>query len=398
MSDLFLLLLGAAPDEPLRWGAFGGGRLVEGGWAENAAALSSLTAKAQAAERVIALLPGEQVACRVFSAAPRGASKQQAAANYLMEDELGEPADALRIGVAAERAASIAIAVRASIFEAWLEAFTAAGIACDVLSADYLALPSDAESATVVAEHGRVIAAFAGVGAAMEREMFAALAAQLFADPAMRISIAGEAALGKIIPKTAVIDWLGETDDARILSIFGEATLANAPPNFLRKRMLNRKAIAATIAPWRRAGLIAASLVGVLLLGVIVDGAREAREADRWRRAAAALHRQYFPENVAADPVTFARRRLSQGGGAQSFLWLASRFSDVLEANESVQIDRIRFNAARGEFVVSITSETDAAIETFKSALAAAGVATQDSGGYRSAGGVWTGELTARAQ
>lgn len=398
MSDLFLLLLGPSPDQPLRWGAFGGGRLVEGGWVEDAAALSSLTAKAQAAERVVALLPGEQVACRVFPAAPRSASKLQAAAKYLMEDELGEPAEALRIGVAAERAAPIAFAVRAAIFEAWLDAFAAAGIDADVLSADYLALPSDAENAMVIVERGRVIAAFAGLGAGMEREMFAALATQLFADPAARISLAGDGSLGKIFPETAVVDWLGETDDARLLSIFGDALSASAPPNFLQTRMLNRKAIAATIAPWRRAGLIAASLAGVLLLGVIADGVRDVRQADRWTRAAAALHRDYFPENAAADPVAFARRRLDQGGGGQSFLWLASRFSDVIEGNDAVQIDRIRFNAARGEFVVSIRSKTDTAIESFKSTLAAAGVATQDSGGYRSAGGVWTGELTARAQ
>lgn len=396
MSDLLLLMLGDALDAPLRWGAFAAGRLVEGGWIE-VRDLATLSARAQAADRVVALLPGEQVAARAFQAAPRSGARQLAAARYLMEDELGEPADALKIAVAIDRDPPLAIAVRQSIFAAWLDAFAAAGIACDILSADYLALASGGDRAMIVSQGDRVVAAFAGVGASLEREMFAELAAQLFAGGPERVALAGDAALGRRLPEPVAIDWLGETDDARVLSIFGEAVLAVAPPNFLQARLINRKALIAAVAPWRRAALIAASLVAVLLLGVIVDAARAGREAERWTNAAAALHKEYFPEAAAADPVAFARQRLN-GGGGRSFLWLASRFAVALEDNQSVEIDRIRFNEARGEFVVSIRSDSDTAIEALKAALAAAGVVAQDSGGYRSAGGVWTGELTARAQ
>jgi type II secretion system protein L len=397
MSDLFLLMLGPAPDAPLRWGVFEGGRLIEGGWSEGDD-LAALAAKAQGADKVAALLPGEQVAVRTFPAAPRGGARQQAAARYLMEDELGEAAEALKIAVAADHTPPIALAARGSLVEAWLAAFAAAGFDCDILSADYLALASDGERATIVGERDRVIAAFSGLGASMDRGLFADLAPQLFAEHAGRVAVAGEAALGRCLPDPERADWLGEIDDARLLSIFGDAVLSRPPANFLEAKFLNRKALVAALAPWRRAGLIAASLVAVLMLGVVVDAARAGREADRWSDAAAALHREYFPGEAKGDPVAFARQRLAQGGGEQSFLWFASRFSDALESNEAVQIDRIRFNAARGEFIVSIRSDSDTAIEALKATLAAAGIAAQDSGGYRSAGGVWTGELTARAQ
>lgn len=397
MSDLLLLMLGPSLDAPLRWGAFDGGRLIEGGWVKGGE-LSDLAAKAQDADKLIALLPGEQVAVRAFPAAPRGGARLQAAARYLMEDELGEAADALKIAVAADSTPPIAIAARASIVEGWRTSFSAAGLDCDILSADYLALASNGEGATIVFDGERVIAAFSGLGAAIDRGLFADLASQLFAGYDGRIAIAGEAALSRCLPDPEKADWLGDIDDARLLSIFGDAVLSRPPANFLAAKFLNRKALAAALTPWRRAGLIAASLVGALLLGVVVDAARAGREADRWRNAATVLHREYFPDAATSDPVEFARRRLAQGGGGQSFLWLASRFADALESNEDVQIDRIRFNAARGEFIVSIRSNSDTAIEALKATLAAAGVVAQDSGGYRSAGGVWTGELTARAQ
>lgn len=397
MSDLLLLMLGPAPGAPLRWGVFEAGRLTEGGWIDGGD-LSDLAPKALGADKLAALLPGEQVAVRAFPAAPRGGARRQAAARYLMEDELGEAADALKIAVAADRTPPIAVAARASIVEGWLAAFAAAGLDCDILSADYLALASNGEGATIIGEGERVIAAFSGLGAGVDRGLFADLAPQLFAEHQGRIAVAGEAALGRCLPDPEQADWLGDIDDARLLSIFGGAVLSRPPANFLEARFLNRKALAAALAPWRRAGLIAASLIGVLLLGVVVDAARAGREADRWNNAATALHREYFPDEAASDPVTFARRRLGQGGGEQSFLWLATRFSDALEGNEAVQIDRIRFNAARGEFIVSIRSDSDTAIEALKGTLAAAGVAAQDSGGYRSAGGIWTGELTARGR
>lgn len=397
MSDLLLLLLGPSPEAPLRWGVFGETRLIEGGWIESAAELGDLPAPALSAARTVALLPGEQVASRPMPAAPRGAAKLQAAAGYLMEDELGESAEALRIAVAGERTPPLAIAAKAAIVDAWADAFAAAGVECDVLSADYLALPSSAEAAMIVAEGGRVVAAFNGAGASMERDLFVDIGPALIGAPA-RLTIVGDAGIARLLPNREPDEWLGEANDARLLSIFADAVRASAPPNFRQARMFNRRAMQAAIAPWRRAGLLAAGLACLFVLGSVVDGVRAARIADRWDDAAHALHRQYHPEDATADPVAYARRQLNSGAGGASFLFLSAKFADALEANDAVEIDRIRFNAARGEFVVSMRSQSDSAIEALKETLSGAGVVAEDAGGYRNIGGVWTGELTARAQ
>lgn len=394
MSDLLLLLLGPSTDAPLRWGAFDGARLLEGGWIDNAEALSDLPESAKGARRVAALLPGEQVASRPMTTAPKGAVRLRAAAAYLMEDELGENADALRIAVATDRAPPVAIAARNEIIGNWLSALAQAGLECDVLSADYLALPLNGETALVVADGERVIAAFNGTGASIELDLFAELAPQLFGAQ-KRVALIGDPGLAKLLPGET--DFLGEADDARILSIFADAVRASAPANFVQAKLFNRKALETVIAPWRRVGMLAAALAGLLFLSVIVDGVRAERIANRWEAAAERLHRQYFPEEENVDPVAFARGRLNEGGGS-SFLFLSSKFAEALAANDEIEIDRIRYNAARGEFVVSIRSRSDAAIEALKTTLAEAGVTAQDSGGYRNIGGVWTGELSARAR
>ncbi|MEQ8934883.1 MAG: hypothetical protein RIE56_03720, partial [Amphiplicatus sp.] len=56
---------------------------------------------------------------------------------------------------------------------------------------------------------------------------------------------------------------------------------------------------------------------------------------------------------------------------------------------------RISFDAARGEIVVSVRSNSDVDIETLKTRLAERGVAARDNGGYRRSGAFWIGELAA---
>ncbi|HXI86453.1 MAG TPA: type II secretion system protein GspL [Parvularculaceae bacterium] len=392
MGERFLLLLGAAPDAPLRWGRFADERLIEGGWLESARDLGALAEFAENAEFVVALLPGEDVASRRMAASPRGTAKARAAAQYLMEDELGEPAELLHI-VAAR---GLAIAVRREIIESWRDAFTAADFECEILSADYLALAVFGEDAAVIAESGRIVAAFGGSGLAIEFGAFERLAPSLFASAPPNVRLIGGPDAERLLPSEGVIERLGEAGDARVLGLYGEA-IAKAPPaNLFQGAFERRRAINLALGPWRRAGALAAAAALLFVASVVAEGVRAEITADMWIKAAHDTHARRFPEAASADPVAHARQVLArQSDGA--FLVLASRFSDALRGNDGVQIDRIRFNASRNEFIVAIRSRTDSGIDDFKSALAKHGVATKDNG-YRRAGASWSGELSARLQ
>jgi type II secretion system protein L len=398
MADVLILCLGATLEAPLRWGRFDGARLVEGGWIENAASLHALTAHAAAVETTVALLPGEQVAARRAKSFPKGAAKARAAAAYLMEDELAEAADRLHVAVAARDGVNLALAVKASIVEGWLGAFGAGGVRCDILSADYLALPSSGEDATIIFEDERVVAAHNSAGFALDGDLFAALSPQLFEPPPLRVAAIGNRAYASRLPAQSAIDWVGPADDARILALFGGAISLAPPPNLLQGAFQKRRALMPSFMPWRRAGVIAAAAIGVLFVGIAAEALRAEGDARAWREGASRIHGERFPEAGAENPVDHARRILAQGGGDNSFLALAARFSKAIETSDGVEIERMRYNAARGEFIVSVRSASDVGIEQFKTTLAALGVTTQDSGGYRRSGGEWTGELAARLQ
>lgn len=393
MAERLIFLLGDSPGAPLRWGRYEDARLIEGGWMENAAGLPALGARA-AADFVAALLPGEQTAARRMASAPRGAAKARAAALYLMEDELGESADQLHVAAAGD----LAIAVKTAIVEDWLAAFAAAGIELDLLSADYLALPSSADQGVIIFDEGRVVAAVDRAGFALEDGLFDALAPRLFETGPARLRALGAAPMLRRLPDAIAVESLGAADDARLLDLYA-AALAEAPaPNFLQGRYQRRRALAPMLRPWRRAGALAAAAAALFVVSLAAEGVRADAAARTWTEAARRVHGERFPEAAAEDPVTHARRALAKQGSDASFLLLAARFAGALEKNDAVEIERIRFNAARGEFIVSVKSRSDSGIEELKQTLAAAGVATQDSGGYRRAGVYWSGDLLARTQ
>lgn len=397
MTENFLLLLaGASPEVPLRWGRFEGRRLIEGGWLESAADVAGLAPEAGIIERVIVLLPGEQVATRRTATLPRNASKARAAAVYVMEDELGEAADNLHVAVASAGDAALAIACKRMIVEGWLAAFVAAGVEPDILSADYLTFTPLAENATVVFDGQRVVAAFEGAGLAAELDLFTMLAPHLFKTAPMRIEAVGDATLRRLLPVESEIDWLGAADDARILAFYGAAVAEAGPPNLLQGQFARKRAFAPAFAPWRRTAVIAASAAALFMAGIVAQALRAEYAASEWTKAARDMHAARFPEDAAADPVDHARAMLANGGVGSSFLALASRFGEAVGKHEAVAIDRIRFNAANGEFAVSVRSTTDTGIDELKATLESLGVATQDSGGYRRSGDHWSGELSAR--
>lgn len=394
MTDLLLLLLGESPGRPLRWGRVRDGRLIEGGRLEDADALAALQAHAVEASLVAALLPGEQVAMRRLDAPPRDERKLRAAAEFLIEDELGEPLAALHVAVGFDARGALAVAVRRRIVQDWLEAFAAAGVDCALMSADYLLLRPSNDGGVVIFDGARVVAATPDGGFAVELMMFESIAAEVFSDAVGRISVLGDTTYRRLLPKTAALDWQGAGGDAALLLTYAQA-ITEAPPLNLRQGAFRRRTEwRAAFAPWRRAAALAAAGGGLLLVAGVADGLRADRIAERWNEAAKAVHATAFPDAAGENPAAHARRVLA--GGGQSFLALSTRFAEAVEATGGVEIERITFDAARGDFIVSVRSRSDADIENLKQRLAVLGVETRDSGGYRRAGTDWVGELAAR--
>lgn len=396
MTAMLILLLGDGLQRPIRWAKVADGKIQRSATADGAAGLASLAEEAGEFGSLVALLPGEQVAVRRMPAGPKNRTKLRSAARYLMEDELAEAGDALEINAAQSKDLSVAFAARADIIRGWVQAFADAGLDCDVLSADFLALPSTAEEATVLIDGERVVAAFAGVGFALEADLFRAVSPKIFAEGPALFRVIGEDEIAKSLPPTSAIDWLGPADMAAILGHYARAIGENPPPNFLPKPFFRKRALMAAATPWRRAAMIAASLAGAFLIYLGGDAARASRVEARWAKAAREVHERAFPEAAAQDPAAHARSLLAGGGGGPSFVALASRLAAALGPKDDVEVDRIRWDAARGDLVISVRTKSDAAIDAFKAALTANGLDAQDNGGFRRDGEEWAGDVSAR--
>lgn len=394
MTERLIFLLGLSPEAPFRWAHYSDDRLIEGGWLESAADLPALRERFGEIDLVAALLPGEQAATRRMTSVPKGAAKARAAALYLMEDELGESAEALHVAASD----SLAFAVKTAILEEWRSLFAAAGFDLDILSADYLVMPSSDDVGVIVFDEGRVVAAINGGGFAVDNDLFDMLGAELLKDGPPRLQALGDITLLRRLPETITVERLGALEDARLLDLYAVSLSEAATPNFLQGPYQKRRTLMPALLPWRRAGALAAALAALFVVSLVATGLRSQSEAKTWNEAAQKVHTERFPDAASENPTAHARKLLAQQGGDVSFLVLASRFADAMEKNDTVQIDRIRYNASRNEFVVSVKSQTNSGIEDLKNALAAAGVATQDSGGYRRSGAYWTGDLMARTQ
>jgi len=398
MSTMLVFLLGNEPSAPIRWARTTDAQIVDSGEIDSASQIGDVADKFETSDKTVAILQGEQVAIRTMPSPPRDGQKFKTAARYLLEDELGESVEGLHIATSANGAVGLALATKISVIANWCDRFLEQGMDLDAITADFLCLPTTASGAFVLFDRGRVIAGRDGAGFAIENEL-APFALSEFTDsiPAADIRAVGDQA--HVITMLPVgSDYLGPADSRQLLMLFVEGFHARAPLNLLQGRFRKQRDWKSAVTMWRRAGAIAAAAsIAFVILGV-AQGVRANRVAQVYEESAQALHNQSFPEFADADPEKYAREILSTSGVGMGFLRISSKVAGALDEVEAVDVERIRFDAARGQYVLSLLSETDVDIEVFRRELAAHGISTEDSGGYRRAGEIWVGDMIVSAQ
>lgn len=401
MSETLILLLGQSPDEPVRWGFINAGAVTSADVAQNALELSAIARRAAAARSVVAVLPGEQVAMRVMASPPRVTSKFKSAAMYLLEDELAESLESLHVAVnRRDDGAGAAFAVKKSLMDDWIMRFAEAGLSADVLTADYALLEQPKDSAIVVFEETRIVSAIGHSGLAGDRPLTDVLARRLvMAEEIESITAYGDAEAERFETGEKGVLWRGASDDASLFRLYAEGAESAGALNFLQGDYRKRRDWRAAIAPWRRAGALAAACIVGFISLTVADGVRSMRIADQLNAQAQSMHLAAFPEAQSANPRDFARRILSSGSAGPAFLPLTANFADSIGGEDAqIQIDRIRYNAARNEFSVNLSFAGINDLEVLKQDLAARGVSVEEvGGGVRRSNDRYVGELQVSA-
>lgn len=397
MAESLIIQLGEQADDPIEWAVVGGEGVLATGVLDGGGALHALATYAGETTRVIALLPGEQVALRSLPAPPKRADRLKAAAELLLEDELAEGSETLHIVTTLADEAGRVYAVRKSIIRDWLAIFAAAGLRLDHLCPDFAALGADAAGPVCVLRRGRLVFSNGVSGFAIETSLAPAILDAVLkvgpGDVKPRMSVHGGGNLvelgGAASPPDSVDDF------SSIAEIFAKHAGAGGAVNLLSGEFRRKSGPAFDIQRWRRAAIIGAGVAASIAALVIAGGVRDGRLADRFEQQASTLYQQAFPGAPLTEMRASARRMLATEGGSPSFVSMSAKLAAALERHEAVSVERIRFDSRRGQFAFTIRSQTDAEIEAFRSTLTAEGLAVRDGGGYRRTNAGWTGELVA---
>ncbi len=394
MTDLVVFKLGPSPQDAVAWGAFAGAMIGEAGRVADIASLAAIKNRIPADARVVAVLQGEQVAMRAIPSPPKQASKLRAAAAFILEDELAEPIDDLHIVVSAG-APRTGFAISKSTMSAWLAAFDEAGVAVNELTVDFACIGGSETACILVGDKGRVIGSRGSAGFAGDLELAEVVA------PAL-IAAAGESAIVAYGAYDAVGRWANVPVERRplpheadLLALFGAHLSTKGATNFLAGEFRRKTAPSFNLGAYRRSAALAAGLAVAAVFSAAAAGVRDGRVASLYQDSASAMHNSAFPTFSGDDIRAHSRQILAEGVKAASFLEMAGRLTAGLEGHDGVAIDRIRYDAARAQFVFSIRSNSDAGIEAFRAALDGQGLVAADSGGYRRSGEAWIGEMSA---
>ncbi len=399
MTDLVVLKLGLSPGEPVAWGAFSDGRFDEAGRVGSVAALAGATDRFPAAVRIVAVLPGEQVALREIPTPPKQTAKLRAAARYLLEDELAENIDDLHVVVTAGPEGARAFAISKALMTSWIDAFAEAGVAVTSLCVDYALIGGGPSVCIIAADRGRIIAARGGAGFAAELSLADIIMPSFLqaAADAPIVSYGAHEHAGRWA--AAPVERRPLAHEADLIALFGESIRAKGGyPEFLSGEFRPKRQSSVHLQVWRRPAALAASLALALVALGGASGLKDWRIAERYESTAETLHKSAFPAYEGGDIRSHVRGLLASGAKTAGFLEMTARLTSGLEAQPGVSIERIRFDAARGQYVFSIRSTSDAGIEAFRTSLLEKGIEATDNGGYRRTGDQWIGEMTARSR
>ena len=373
MSERLLIRLRA--DGELAWLALdAAGRALS---ASNAGAPSAPTlARAQ---RVIVLVPAEEVLLMQAPRLPGARAQFLKALPFALEDQLASPVEDLHFAVP-ERLGSepvpVAVVARKTV-HSWLEHLASAGIRADALHAETQFLPVRENTCSIVIDDARALwrsaPAQAGVCATANlADTFAVLAAAAPAPAEFDVYDLRQGAANAALPGLNV---RRHADYRDALALF--ATQAEPELNLLQGEFepAHRQAPAQQL--WRRAAALSAAALFLLFVYYGADCWRLARQSARLDADARTLLHDGFPEmdKVAGDPRDLMRSALTNlrgGGDSGGLMQLLGRVAPILGSTTRMTLTALEYHNATLE--LGLRAPDVPALDLMRERLAALGL------------------------
>ncbi len=451
MTEQIYLLLGVTPSEPLTWM-----RVDEQGGLRSHGLNVSYQDFAKAdiytgTEKLIALLPGEYTTLRLLPAPPRGRGQLLLAAQYLLEDSLGEDIDKLHVATAlrsdtllnvnsdqdtdqsvievgssesTEGTAStgiqktqtvqrgLCLAVSKTILDPWARIFSQTDTFPDLFTADFMALSiapmaqtrkgetpvkSAHSNLTLFAHQDGLIAHGLEGGFAIDmhtaNEVLDDILERWDAGTISLFCDAGQRG-DLAIKGPGQVTHHPTADLATLASLYFRGTQnTRALPNFISGVYARKTNWGALIAPWRNIAIAASLCVAAFLANWLFEGIRADRSAERFASLSHEIHDTAFPGKASSDPVSHARQILGARSASIKFLTVWNSIGVALEGETGLQIDSIFYAGPGQDLRLSINMDSIETLESFRTKLNDLGFSSEDGRLNQTRPGQWTGEL-----
>ncbi len=412
MAVKLILLLGKAPELPLKWIRVNdhGQNLASG----NASSYPALVSEnyLQPGDEIYAFLPGDLTTYRLIPSPPKGRASFKSAAKYLLEDSLAEDIENVHIATSVkdfrsqdgsnETQMGLCLAVAKSIMDQWHDCFAKMDLYPKVLSADFLALPicdtrHDKDCVVIYSDGEMVMVNHHQGGFTAPRDLAQNLlpsVLELWSPD--QIEIYENSDEHSLIEQNDACDNIIHQEvDLNILSDLIVKTLQSSTlvPNFLTGAYTRKINWQASLQPWRGAGIAALLLVGIFFVNVIAQSVRTSRNTERFVQLSTQIHQNAFPEASDINAVIHARKVLSTQSRSVGFLSLWQAIGSAIEDQEGIQIDAINFAGPGQEVRLVINMDSYEALEIFKVKLGNKGFRAQEGRINQNRNGQFTGEL-----
>ena len=349
--------------------------VIASGVLPDAEALSTLSERA-GQRPVIALCPSSDVLLKWVTLPPRASRKVVAAIPFMLEDELSEDISELFFAIGPKQGDEQAVAiVRHSQMELWQAQLASAGLNCDRIIPDVLAVPTNDEGLSVLAlaEH-ILVREDTWKGFQGEQDWIVPALSQLTKSEPEPVNINNFSDIAlNAIPNAHIEDLTLELP----MAVLAKAALTQ-PFNLFQGEYKVRKQTNTIWKQWR----IAAILAGVALTATLVDKTLTLQSLGAQNKALRSEIQQQvksgFPQIRNARDVrkriTQELAKLEQGGGNASMLAMLSQLESAFSSSK-VKPQSLRFDSGRNEIRLQAVAVNFESLEQFKRAAEAAGFA-----------------------
>lgn len=366
--EQLVIRLGSQLDESVHWLVWSGeqGEIIASGELPDASELTTLRDRA-GNRPIIALIPGSDVLLNKLDLPAKAGHKALAAIPYMMEDDVSTDIDSafFALGDREGELQNIAV-VQKSKMDMWLKAMEQAGLSCNRMVPDILALPLEADSWSLMVLGNNVLARQAEWQG-------------IQGEPEWVFSAIGHYA--KHQEDKINVSCLTEVETAAIPNVDMQANLSPLPMEVLAKGAMAskfnlmqgaykpKKVASNAVKQWRLAAIFA----GVALILTVADKAWQASQlsaqATELRAQIRTEFQRAFPET---KRIVDVRKQMNQkikalegkSSGA-SMLVMLSQLSGAF-ADSKVTPQTIRFDKGRAEIRLQAVAANFESLEKFK--------------------------------